>query len=428
MTKLTTPTQRLVKMGTVIGLAVVCLTLLVGLGLNGALEAQAGAVENVSADVMTTWRPQIGTMATTGTASTVGLADFTGSAVFGSAGGFIDVAGTARVTTTIQLTTDSATPISVTVTGSIPVTVTEPLYSIDVDNGSFASGFTEIYGTVPVNIETEVGPAGANLEIVETISISGRLGVNNVSPPAVVTATGSGPLSGSAGLVVTESHSGRFSYLPIVLKDPVPEGFFDDFSSYASGIWPQGSGGYCEVAYSSGHYRMKVKDGWDGSAMKCVVITRSPAFQEIGTIGVRARRTSDEDYELWYGMYFSVGADYTEDRWAVEVRPDELLCDGSERPYLWLNCIEDEEACWDNKYKCTNDINIEQNEWNDIDVTRDGDLAVVYINSDDQISKTSGALDDEGYFNLFVYSEDNDHDIVVEFDDFYAVPQVLDID
>ena len=427
MKKIAMPSGRLVQIGLAIGLAAVCLALLAGLGLSDPMIAQAEAVDNARVNMVVLGQPQIDAMASTATATTVGQGTFAGAgSVAPTSFATINVAGSAQVTTTIRLTTTTTGPVTVTVTGSVPVTVTAPI-SVNVTNAIYVSGTAKVGGVVVIDEEIQVnGPGTVQQEIIESVNLNGTVQVfNSGGSTQTAIVTGSGPTTGSATLSATEPQSDLKKYLPVVNKNP---GFYDDFSSYAAGIWPQGSSGKCEVSYSSGRYRMKVNDGWSGSAYECVVITRSPCFQPIGTIGIDARRTSSEDYELWYGMYFSVGSDYTKDRWAVQVRPDRVLCDGSDRPYFWLNCLEDGVACWGNKYKCGADINIEQDEWNEIDVTRDGDVATVFINGGEQMTKTSGALKSKGYFNLFAYSQDKNHDIVVEFDDFYAVPQVLDID
>jgi hypothetical protein len=375
--------------------------------------------------------PPVGAMESSATAGSVGQGVFAGADTVGAGEAkYVSVVGTAQVTATVWLTTTTTGPVTVTVSGSIPVTVTAPI-SVTATNGVlYVTDTAEVGGAMPINENIPItGPGAVTQEITGSVGLSGRILVYNPTGGAQSTLVyGSGPVSGQSAPSAVEWHPGLVHYFPLIFKNPAPEGFFDDFSSYGAGIWPEGSLGRCEVSYHNGHYRIRIKDGWSGDSYQCVVITRTPCYQPIGTIGVEARRASNEDYDLWYGLYFSASDDYPDDRWAVEVRPDEVWCDGSDRPYFWLNCLEDGDACWSNKYKCTSDIDTREGEWNEIDITRDGDLATVYINDDEQMTKSSDALSGEGYFNLFAYSEDRYHDIIVEYDDFYATPEVLDID
>lgn len=436
MTKLTTPTRRLVKMGTVIGLAVVCLALLVGLGLNGTLEAQAGAAESASPRAVTAGRPQIGTMAATAEASVTGTVPINVSGSVSGYGGVLPVSGTADVTTVISLTTDATLPISVTVTGSVPFAMTS-FGSVTVDGGNLIPAASVVTGVVTIDEELWLTASGHYTQvIIEGVQLHGDLTIATVvSNTSAVTATGSGPVSGQNALSAEENKNTTPDYLPVVMKDPMPVGFFDDFSSYESGMWIRGDTGYCSFGYSNDHYYIKVNDGWNGSSYQCVVITRAPASQPIGTIGVDVRRTSDEDYDMLYGLWFSATSDALNYRWTVDIRPADVECDEEYRPYLWLTCQEGEDdPCWTSTdpdgmvYKCTDDIETEEDVWNEVAVTGEGDLVTVFINGDDQVSFNDSSLRDQGYFNLYVTSLDNDHDVVGEFDDFYAVPQVLDID
>ncbi len=409
-----------------LALAAMAVAAVVGLALYAPQPALAGNTADVPAVSQVDWQPQLSAMdVSTATAASVATGYFSGSAVFGSSGGFLSVSGTARVTTTIDLTTSATLPVTVTVSGSIPLTVTEPLESIIVKNGDFASGFTQIYGTMSIlDYEIRMNTPHQMIELVEDVPIAGQLGVNNINPPAVVTATGVGPMSGASQLVVVEQIPGRNVFMPVLFKSPAPPpGYYDDFSSYADGIWPQGDNGVCKVEYTGGHYRVKIRSGHNG--YKCIVITRSPAFQLLGTIGVDARRISDIDNELWYGYYFSTGNDFNDQRWALEVRPDEKSCDGKDQPYFWLNWVDDDEG--KNWYKCLKagdeGLYIDEDEWNELRTERvpSNDLVKVYINDDKRLETTSSRLEDDGYFNLFVYSASSS-EVVVEFDNFYAIP------
>jgi hypothetical protein len=417
---------RMLRIGVIAALALLSLALLAGLGVYSGMDVQADEAENASPRVAV--RPQIGAMASTAVATVSGTVPVSVSGTISGSSGNLPVTGSADVTTEIAVSTDATLPVTVTVSGSVPFAMTS-FSSVLVEGGSLVDISSAVTGVVTINEELWLTTSDHYTQvIIEGVPLHGSLTIfTGVSTPTVVTATGSGPVSGQNALTAEEEEDTLALYLPSVFKNPVQEGYFDNFDSYAAGIWITGDNGTCKIEYHDGHYRFTIRDNWSGSSYECAAITRNPSFQRIGTIGVEARRESD--YDLWYGMYFSASNQAQEDSWKVMVRPtDDYECDYEYQPYLWLNCREDGDACWDNKWSCTWDIDIDKGDWNSIDVTRNGDDAKVYINGDDKISKTSGALSDLGYFNLFAISEDDSHTIVVEFDNFYAVPQVLDID
>lgn len=202
-------------------------------------------------------------------------------------------------------------------------------------------------------------------------------------------------------------------FLPLVFKAP-PYVFFDDFSSTSSG-WPhKKSWENCYFEYYGGRYRVKVS----ANGQECIIPNFKIPNQINGTFSVKVRRTSSEDRHMFYGIFFGAGPDATEDRWAVQVYPNKDP-DCSNKPFYWLYALVDGDVDYF-KYRCTDTIDKDEDDWNELKIVRNGKNIKVYING--QPRPESGYNDadylrDKGYSLLYVASLSN-QDIYVEFDDF----------
>jgi hypothetical protein len=210
--------------------------------------------------------------------------------------------------------------------------------------------------------------------------------------------------------LVSTTLDGTTIFLPMILNSDIV--FFDDFSDSNSG-WPHDeSFEDCHYEYRSGRYRVKVTD----KDQRCIIPNFRIPRQVDGTFIVKARRTSNEDRYMLYGLIFGAGVDATKDRWALEIYPnDDPSC--SDKPFYWLYALVD----GDQKYfkdKCTDAIDPNENDWNELKVIRNGRNIKVYLNGESKGEyNDANYLLGQGYTLLEVVSASND-DIVVEFDDF----------
>lgn len=201
-----------------------------------------------------------------------------------------------------------------------------------------------------------------------------------------------------------------YVFLPIVFKTDVV--YSDDFSDPNSG-WPDDkSFEDCHYEYRSGRYQVKVTD----YGQRCIIPNMSIPKQVNGTFSVKVRRTSDEESHMLYGLIFGAGVDATEDRWALEIYPNDDS-DCSDKPFYWLYALVNE----DRKYfrdRCTDVIDVDEDEWNELKIIRNGKNIKVYINGESKGEyNDANYLLDKGYTLLEVVSVSN-NDISVEFDDF----------
>jgi len=201
-----------------------------------------------------------------------------------------------------------------------------------------------------------------------------------------------------------------YVFLPILFKADVV--FFDDFSDPNSG-WPDDiSFEDCHYEYRSGRYRVKVTD----NGQRCIIPNMRIPKQVNGTFSVKVRRTSNKESHMLYGLIFGAGVDATEDRWALEIYPNnDSNC--SNKPFYWLYALVN----GNRKYfrdRCTDVIDIDQDDWNELKIIRNGKTIQVYINGESKGEYTdANYLLDKGYTLLEVVSASN-NDVSVEFDDF----------
>jgi hypothetical protein len=203
----------------------------------------------------------------------------------------------------------------------------------------------------------------------------------------------------------------QYVYLPVIMSSPVV--FYDDFSNPGSG-WPTGqaTGTECYFEYRDGYYQVRVEDEGE----RCIIPNFNIPQQINGTFSVKVRRTSSEGRHLLYGLLFGAGTDAVDNRWGLEVYPNEdPSCDDD--PFYWLYAL----VASDRKYfksRCTNTIDTDRDDWNELKVVRNGTRIDVYINGNHKGSyDDADYLLDKGYTLLEVVSASGST-IEVEFDDF----------
>jgi hypothetical protein len=240
--------------------------------------------------------------------------------------------------------------------------------------------------------------------LVLLLGIWGRLPTVEAREPAVAN-------TGSADTLLSSSN--LFTYyvfLPILLKSDLV--FYDNFSNPNSG-WPhEVTFEDCYYEYRNGTYRVKVTD----NGQRCLVPHVAIPKQINGTFRVKVKRTSDEEDPMLYGLIFGAGADATADRWALEIYPNNDS-DCGNKPFYWLYALVD----GDRKYfkdRCTDIIDKDKGDWNDLKVIRNGSTIKVYLNGESKGEYNDASyLLDKGYTLMEVVSASNDK-ISVEFDDF----------
>ncbi len=229
------------------------------------------------------------------------------------------------------------------------------------------------------------------------------------------TAEARGPAEANTGStsLLLSSHSTLtyYVFLPIVFKSDVV--FYDNFSNSNSG-WPKGDYGDCEYAYKDGRYRITVTDYGERCYAPNLLIPK----QVNGTFSVRVRRTSNEDRHMLYGLIFGAKpVPYAAaNHWALEIYPnDDRNCD--DKPFFWLVAVVDDQQ----KYfrdECTDAIDKDENDWNELKVIRNGKYIDVYINGFHKGDyNDADKLLNEGFSFVEVLSVSNET-ITVEFDDF----------
>ena len=202
-----------------------------------------------------------------------------------------------------------------------------------------------------------------------------------------------------------------FVFLPIVLSPPDLV-FYDDFSDDDSG-WPDDvSFEDCDYEYRDGRYRIKIS----GYGQTCMAPNFSIPEQINGTFSVKVRRISDSNRKLWYGFIFGAGSDANEERWELLVYPfKDSQCDN--KGVFWLRAFEDgDEEFFEDR--CTDAIDTDTSDWNNLKVIRNGKDIKVYING--QLKGDYDDADyllDKGYHLLYATSASNDN-VYIEFDNF----------
>jgi hypothetical protein len=240
-----------------------------------------------------------------------------------------------------------------------------------------------------------------------TVALVWLLGMWGGIPP--VEARGPA-MAGTAGDGLRLSATSMMTiYLPILFKSDIV--FFDDFSSTSSGWLHNKTFDSCEVGYNSGRYRVKVS----GSGQRCIIHNGNVPKQVNGTFKIRVRRTSSSSYPLLYGFLFGSGSDAAKNHWALEVYPNkDSNC--SNKPFFWLVALVNDSRKFFQD-ECTDAIDTDQSDWNELKVIRNGSNIKVYINGQKKGDYNNASyLLNEGYFSLEVVSGSSSQ-IVVEYDD-----------
>jgi hypothetical protein len=199
-------------------------------------------------------------------------------------------------------------------------------------------------------------------------------------------------------------------FLPLIFKSDLV--YFDDFSNPNSG-WPDDyTYENCYYEYYGGRYRVKVFE----NGQRCIIPKINMPKQINGTFSVKVRRTSNEEQHMLYGLIFGAGTNAIENRWALEVYPNKDS-DCSNKPFYWLVALVGGDRKYF-KYRCTDVIDTDEDDWNELKVIRNGKNIKVYINGESKGEyNDADYLRNEGYCLLEVVSA-SDEDIYVEFDDF----------
>lgn len=242
------------------------------------------------------------------------------------------------------------------------------------------------------------------LALLWLMSAWGRLPVAEARGPAVANTSDNGLLLSSSNIFT------YYIFMPILFKssDLV---FQDDFSNTNSG-WPhKQSFEDCYYEYKNGRYRVEV----DEYGQRCIIPNLKIPKQVNGTFSVKVRRTSSEERYMLYGLIFGAGVDATKYRWALEVYPNNDSKCGN-RPFYWLYALVDGNRKYF-KDRCTDTIETDKDDWNELKIIRNGETIKVYINGESKGEYNDAKyLLDQGYTLLQVVSVSN-AEIVVEFDD-----------
>lgn len=240
--------------------------------------------------------------------------------------------------------------------------------------------------------------------LVLLLGIWGRLPTVEAREPAVAD-TGNGDTILSSSNLLT-----YYVFLPVLFKSDLV--FYDNFSNPNSG-WPHKiTFEDCYYEYRNGTYRVKVTD----KDQRCIIPHRAIPEQINGTFRVKVKRTSDEEDPLLYGLIFGAGTDATANRWALEVYANNDS-DCGNKPFYWLYALVNDSR----KYfrdRCTDVIDTDKGDWNDLKVIRNGSTIKIYLNGESKGEyNDANYLLDKGYTLMEVISASNDN-ISVEFDDF----------
>jgi hypothetical protein len=244
----------------------------------------------------------------------------------------------------------------------------------------------------------------AILALVLVLGMWGGMPTVEASEPAVAEPDSTNHLLSSSNILT------YYVFLPILFKSDLV--FFDDFSNPDSG-WPhEVSYEDCYYEYKGGTYRVKVTD----KNQQCIIPHKSIPKQINGTFRVKMRRTSDDERPLLYGLIFGAAVDATKNRWALEMYPNDDP-DCGNKPFYWLYA----QVNGSQKYfrdRCTDVIDTDEDDWNDLKIIRNGSTIKVYINGE-----SKGEYNDANYlldqgFTLMEVVSASDQDVTVEFDDF----------
>jgi len=371
------PLRRLLA-AAVLGLALVSL---VGLGVGVGISVQAQQpdevdITGIEGQDVSSAATRYSTQPVSSSTSFYETATISGSATIPLTGSVqisptLLVCGHGKITRTVRYTPS----------GSIPVTIeaANPT-SANVDVSGISAGYNtvDIDGWYPIEYQV-------NRNVYGSVDVTG-------SGP--VTITGSGPVGGETGMLV-EGDLKHCVAVPMIIKQDLGFYFWDDFNDPNSG-WVGGT-------YDNGVLKVTA----DGGEQRVVW---NPAVESAnGTFRTRVRRTSasDPDYQMNYGFFFAAGPAAEEDRFALEVVPHEFECGGEDTGLFFLSYREGSQKNHmvnEGDDTCGEDIDTDQNDWNELEVIRNGENIVININGEKQGEWDVDVLqdDDHKYFDLIV--------------------------
>ncbi|MBC8254214.1 MAG: hypothetical protein H8E35_09295 [Ardenticatenia bacterium] len=371
------PLRRLL-VASVLGLALVSL---VGLGVGVGISVQAQqpdevditgtegqAVSSTAARYSTHPVSSYATISDTGWVSGTGTLTFTAIVPLSPT---VTICGSGEVTLSARYTPSGSIPVSIE--GATPTSAFLELPVTDKQLAPFPiDGWKTIVYHVNRSIDTSILVTGTG----------------------PVTITGGGPVGGEVSVLV-EGDLEHCVAVPMIIKQDLGFYFWDDFNDPNSG-WVGGT-------YDNGVLKVTA----DGGEQRVVW---NPAVESAnGTFRTRVRRTSasDPDYQMNYGFFFAAGPAAEEDRFALEVVPHEFECGGEDTGLFYLSYREGSQKNHmvnEGDDTCGEDIDTDQNDWNELEVIRNGENIVININGEKQGEWDVDVLqdDDHKYFDLIV--------------------------
>ncbi len=382
------PLRRLL-VASVLGLALVSL---VGLGLGFSVQAQQPDevdITGIEGQDVSSAAARYSTHPVSSFTSFYETATISGSATIPLTGTVeisptVTVCGSGKITVTVRYTPSGSIPVSIE--GANPT-------SANVDVGGITAGFStfDIDGWKTIVYKV-------NRNVYGSVDVTG-------SGP--VTVTGSGPVGGETGMLI-EGDLQHCQALPMIIKaDPVFY-FYDDFSDPNSG-WVGGN-------YDNGVLKVTAHESNQ-------TIVWNPAVASAnGTFKIKVRRTSasDADHQMNFGVFIAAGPEAEKNRIAITVVPHEFECGGDHTGLFFLTYREDSEndhSVNKGDDTCSEDINTDQSDWNELEVARNGKNIVININGEKQGEWDVDVLQDDAYqwFDLIVTAY-GEAEVKAEFD------------
>jgi hypothetical protein len=198
-----------------------------------------------------------------------------------------------------------------------------------------------------------------------------------------------------------------YLFLPILFNMPAPAiNWVDEFKSSKTG-WIAGGDG-CTGSYDTdkGRYKVTISSGHSGKS--CIIYNMNPSNSPLypfprqfeGTFKVRVRRTTSDSYPLLVGFQFDTAIDSSDTsgtRWALESWPQtkDTGCNDGEGFY-WLTAQQYKSSTshsdryysvnskgdnpkGDDVDGCTDAIDLDQYDWNEMAAVRRGSTVSVYL-------------------------------------------------
>ena len=295
---------------------------------------------------------------------------------------------------------------SASIAGNVPVTVSYG-FPLRVVNQSVAMGGTHS-GSAPQ--PCPVGGGVFDWPVSFTVTTNGSLALQTQGSETGAIIQGNGTVSGPA--TVTLGPGAQFinyAYLPIIAKPDQSSGggaWSDDFSTNKG--WKNLSPDICEVKLVDGTMQVTLKKG-----DICWISTPDGVSLSQGTFTVDATRTSDK--KGWYGLVFNTTTKLLEQRWQFDVA-QWSASDGCESGKSKVKLSYKDGGAGNQWTDCTSKVKPNKEDWNRLQVVRNGDNVRASINGSERFNVNESRLKDAGLFDLVVWG--NEAGFVVRFDNF----------